>query len=813
MSAAVPAKPKRPELRPDNIPEALRALPRWVLWRYEWKPGKDGKPSGWTKVPYQRNQNEASTDNPATWCDFERALGACQAGGFDGVGFVVTAADEFVGIDLDHATEALGSPKPAVAKLLQQFDSYTERTPSGEGFRVWILGRKPEHANCKANDFDGAGSNLEVYETGRFFTVTGQRIAGAKEAIEPRQSALEALCAAHLTRAPRTPPRPREERRDGEGLSDAELLELARNAKSGEQFRALFDHGDTSGHNGDHSAADQALCNRLAYWTACDAEQMDRLFRASALMRDKWDRPARAGELYGEGTIREAIETCDNEYEPGGVGEVEIDLDAIRTASAQRHGGGAITTPGEQDHDDDEGDDDQPPAQPVQPKRKLLVGSNDHDQAARLFSAFHPDWRYTAAFGQWSYYDSARAIWEADEKLLQYTLIRDMIRAHAPAKMRRASEVNGVASLARSNAAAAMGVNDWDRDEWLLGTPGAVIDLRTGGPVPDPKACYVTRQTAVPLAPAGTLAPVWCGFLERITRHAPELVDYLQRIAGYALTGSDREQCLFFAFGGGGNGKGTFFNTLTAIMGSYSHTANNDLLLASNGDRHPTDMASLRGARLVTASELRTGARWDEQRLKNLTGGDPITARFMRQDFFTFMPQFTLVVFGNHRPSFSGVDEAIRRRVRLIPFSQTIPDGERDPKLMERLRAEYPAILRWMLDGCLAWQRDGLTTPGAVSEASAAYLEAEDSLGQWIADRIQRHPPGLRVLTPRPHLFNDWQAWAADNGGPNWSSKAFYLALEERGFTPGVSHGTRGFRDVSLNAAGASPVRDFASRR
>ncbi|MBK6279917.1 MAG: hypothetical protein IPF57_18250 [Gammaproteobacteria bacterium] len=134
-----------------------------------------------------------------------------------------------------------------------------------------------------------------------------------------------------------------------------------------------------------------------------------------------------------------------------------------------------------------------------------------------------------------------------------------------------------------------MTASQWDADQWMLATPGAVIDTRTGEAVPDPKRCYCTRQTAVPAAPAGTPAPIWQTFLERVTRHAPDLVDYLQRIAGYALTGSDREQCLFFAFGGGGNGKGTFFNTVTAIMGSYAHVANNDLLLATANERHPVD--------------------------------------------------------------------------------------------------------------------------------------------------------------------------------------------------------------------------------
>lgn len=420
------------------------------------------------------------------------------------------------------------------------------------------------------------------------------------------------------------------------------------------------------------------------------------------------------------------------------------------------------------------------------------------DACALEWGRRNPHWRYTAAFGQWHFYDTEAALWRHDNRLRHMTLIRELAREIAPEKLHKSAAVAGIASLARSNRGVAMGADEWDADPWLLGTPGAVIDLRSGKPVSSPMTCYITRQTAVPVAPPGTPTPLWQGFLQRITRHDLDLSEYLQRIAGYALTGSDREQCLFFANGPGGNGKGVFMNTLTGIIGDYSHVASGDLLLAAMGERHSTDMASLRGRRFVTASELRPGARWDEQRLKSLTGGDPVTARFMRQDEFTFRAQFTLVIAGNHRPSFAGVDEAIRRRLRLIPFTEVIPEAERDLDLPEKLRREWPGILRWMIDGCIAWQRDGLPTPTSVREASAAYLEAEDSLGQWIDDRIQRHTPVVRVLTPRSVLFADWQHWAGDNGGPKWSPKSFYLALEERGYTPGVREGVRGFRDMSL---------------
>ena len=370
------------------------------------------------------------------------------------------------------------------------------------------------------------------------------------------------------------------------------------------------------------------------------------------------------------------------------------------------------------------------------------------------------------------------------------------MRELAPEKMHKASAIAGVMSLARSNPGVAMSADRWDADHFLLGTPGEVIDLRTGLAVTNPRERYITRQTAVRAAPPGTRTPLWSAFLERVTRHAPELIGYVQRIAGYALTGSNREQALFFANGPGGNGKGVWMNTQTGIMGDYAHVAGGDLLLAMDGNRHPTDMASLRGKRFVTASELRPGARWDEQRLKSLTGGDPVTARFMRQDEFTYMPQLTLVIAGNHRPSFAGVDEAIRRRLRLIPFTQEIPAEDRDPELPENLREEWPGILRWMIDGCLLWQRDGLLPPASVTAASTEYLESEDSLGQWLADRIEVVQDA--GITASSTLFDDWQLWCKDNGGPKWTLKAFTGVLDEKGFKRDRNEKVRGFVGMKL---------------
>ena len=224
----------------------------------------------------------------------------------------------------------------------------------------------------------------------------------------------------------------------------------------------------------------------------------------------------------------------------------------------------------------------------------------------------------------------------------------------------------------------------------------------------------------------------------------PSCRGFLARVAGYGLSGSTREHALFFLYGTGANGKGTFLNTLTAILGDYARVAGMETFTESHSDRHPTELAMLRGARIVTAQETEEGRRWAESRIKALTGGDPITARFMRQDFFTYTPQFKLLIAGNHKPGLRNIDEAIRRRFHLLPFTIRIPPECRDAKLFERLKAEWPAILAWAIRGCLAWQADGLRPPAAVIDATAEYFDDEDGFGRWLAECCVRESDGAR---------------------------------------------------------------------
>lgn len=286
--------------------------------------------------------------------------------------------------------------------------------------------------------------------------------------------------------------------------------------------------------------------------------------------------------------------------------------------------------------------------------------------------------------------------------------------------------------------------------------------------------------------------------MDRITAGDPELQGYEQRFFGYSLTGTVREHIFGFGHGTGANGKGVTVGTILGIFHDYALTIPTEMLIVSHNDRHPEELARLRGVRLAVGSETEEGTRWAEAKIKRLTGGDRIAARFMRQNTFEFDPQFKLFIIGNKRPSLRGVDEAMRRRLHLVPFEITIPEDERDPELLQKLRTEWPAILRWCVDGCLSWQESGLRPPEIVRAATAKYLDAEDALNLWIEASATEDPNAWESSAA---LFNSWKRWAENAGEFVGSQKRLTTVLEERRFRYHRQAGTglRGFYGLRLN--------------
>jgi putative DNA primase/helicase len=426
------------------------------------------------------------------------------------------------------------------------------------------------------------------------------------------------------------------------------------------------------------------------------------------------------------------------------------------------------------------------------------------DALALRFSERHKDdLRYLAPKTQWFHWDGQR--WRPELTLLAYALARESCRLDAaefgngkpPKCAFDASTFAAVERLARADRKHATAIEQWDADPWIITAEDATYDLRTGIGRPHDPSHYITKKLACPAAPPGTPHPQWTQFLDRITDNNAELQQFLQRYMGYCLTGDTSEHRFAFGHGSGRNGKGTFLNTMEAIFGDYATIGDVGTFIASNHERHPTDVAKLHGYRLVVAQETQRGRQWDEAKIKTMTGGDKMTARFMRQDFFDFKPSFKLFITGNHKPNLETVDEAMRRRLLLVPFNVQIPEAEQDIKLQDKLKAEWPAILRWAIDGCLEWQRIGLSPPKVVTEATAEYFGEQDVIQQWMDERTLKAPP--TVLTRSSELYSCWKNWCDEGGIKPGSNKALSEALKARGFAKGRDgSGNPGFKGLDI---------------
>ncbi|HJQ13054.1 MAG TPA: phage/plasmid primase, P4 family [Gemmatimonadaceae bacterium] len=335
---------------------------------------------------------------------------------------------------------------------------------------------------------------------------------------------------------------------------------------------------------------------------------------------------------------------------------------------------------------------------------------------------------------------------------------------------------------------------DFDADPYLLNTPGGVVDLKTGEITECVPEMLMTRTTAV--MPSSGVPAEWLRFLNEATGTDPEMIDYLQRVAGYALSGDKSIHSLHFFYGPGGNGKGTFLNTLRDIWGDYAEPASMATFVSSRYDKHPTELADLAGARLVIAQETDEGRSWDEAKLKQLTSNDPVKARFMAKDFFEFVPTFKLLFSGNHRPSIKNVDAAMKRRIHIVPFVNA--PKRVDPYLSEKLKSEAAQILQWCIDGAVKFFVDGFRDPERVHEATQEYFESEDDFTQWLQERTTAGTKNDFVETKA--LADDYNEWAESNGERRRSTKSIAGLLVDHGFQRGrrTALSGRGFFALKL---------------
>ncbi|WP_292295015.1 phage/plasmid primase, P4 family, partial [Marivita sp.] len=646
---------------------------------------------------------------------------------------------------------------PWAQQLIDRCGSYAEWTPSGNGAR--ILGCVPEgfrSIHTKRNH--DKGGEYEIYsnvKTGRYITVSGQQIEGTPSHLADLHDAIEYL--ESLTA----------DDDDDQGNAGQRTLDLG---DVPVWVRTYIEHGGS----GDRSGDFQSIVNALR----------PRGWSFDAVLKLLQDNPQGPAGKYIEGN---RLET-----------ELRRSWDKATGGSATSDGRPRPNAPDEIDLSQD--------------GLANNLGKQGWDNDAR----------HVAAWGKWLFWTGTR--WEVDDKRKHMTLTRQYLRQRAeelidwterrvalleeqPAnKLRRWAQeqartlrskntVAAIEALAQSNPASAAHPDEFDKNKMLLGTPGGVVDLTTGQLRPAQRGDMLTKLTTCEPATPGSTPSLWLQFLHDIFEGDAELIEFMQRAAGYALTGLTTEHKLLFLYGTGRNGKSVFLNTLTHIWGDYSRRAAAETFLNSQGDKHATGLAGLQGARLVAGSELPVGKTWDESVIKDLTGGDRMTARFMRGDFFDFDPQLTLMIAGNNQPSFRGVDEAIRARVVLVPFKVTIPPEKRDKGLADKLLAEGPAILRWAIDGALQWQARGLDVPVKVQEASAEYMDDEDTLGQFLADETTADSGGF---VSNADLHVRFAYWCEKQGLRPWTQHTLTKEMKSRGFEVYRRTNARGFVGVRL---------------
>ncbi|MFL5655225.1 MAG: phage/plasmid primase, P4 family [Ktedonobacteraceae bacterium] len=785
--------------RPIPALAELQARSQWVCWRKEERKGK------LTKVPYNpRTGGGTMVNNPDTWASYEgahqayeRSLSAKRP--YAGLGYVFHA--DYTGIDLDHCIAPDGSIEPWAQTYLERFASYSEVSPSGAGIHILVRGTLPHHKGTRRpipkplrpRHVEAA---IEMYDRGRFFTITGHHVRGTPITIEERPDILREVHA-EMTASRQQQSANRGERNAAvRDPSDDALLERAMHAKNGATFRALW-NGDTSGYVS-QSEAELALCSVLAFWTGNDVSQIDRLFRRSALYRpDKWDRPARSGETYGEGTIARAVANGSEAYSPKGkvlqfrrrhaspvdehqVSLPETDLALVLDCLRDEEEGDARLYAhlfrGQCIYDHTEG---------MWYEWQGHYWERDECKHALLLASGPLASVYLDASAQLSE-EAAQAEKHLDPDILKgadaqrehYQWLKAMTgdligRAKALKKLKRAQAV-----LTYAQAYLKITADQWDDHSWLLACQNGVLDLRTGELHPGRPEDYI--RTTIPTAWSSleTPAPRWEQFLaevfeDREPTQRAELISFLQRLFGYGITGDVREHVFCVLFGEEGrNGKDTIQHALSHVLGDISSAISKDVLLETGrfrtaGSATP-HICDLHGKRLAWASEPEKGARFSVGQIKEYSGGGSIPARGMYEKrIIKIKPTHLLILLTNHKPYADAEEKAFWDRLRLVTFSMRFVDTplasnerKKDTQLWKALEAEASGILAWLVRGCLAWQQQGLSTPQAVLLDGEQYRKEQDVIDLFIAECCLLHE---QAMVRASALFEAYVAWGKGN--------------------------------------------------
>lgn len=730
----------------NEIPAELKALPQWILWRFEERGGKK------TKVPYQPDGEMAQANNRRTWSTFATAVKFYMNNEYDGIGFVFSRQDNYIGIDIDKCVVE-EKTNTFAAEIIDTLDSYTEFSPSGTGIHIIIKGSLPQ--SVMGTGRKNVKHGLEIYSYGRYFTFTGNR-ENSNDVVYDRTDELAEVFEKYFDDSDiQGRVNLAEFEKDEIKHSNEQLWQMMFRSKNGDEIRSLY-NGNLI--NDDHSASDLALCNHLAFWTGKSATRMDTMFRESSLMRDKWDviHFTDTNETYGERTIATAISTTTSTI-----------LDNM-----QEYEEFSFNVTGE-DVDDNAAEE--------KPKKKFRL--TELGNAERIAYQYGHVIKYVSDMG-WLIWDGKR--WKIDNKKeierITAKVLRSLYKSEDEAETkwarmceRRNIRMNSIKDLMPLVPAER---EEFDTHKYLFNVSNGIVDLKTGKLQPHDRNLKITKIANVEFV-ENAECPEWLHFLESIFQGDKELIEYMQRLIGYSLTGEISEQIMIFLIGGGSNGKSTFINTIKDLMGEYGKQAKSDTFIKKKETGANNDIARLVGSRFVSAIESEDGEQLSEAFVKQITGGEPVLARFLRQEYFEFIPEFKVFFTTNHKPVIKGVDEGIWRRIRLIPFNLQLPKGKRDKKLPEKLSLEMPGILNWAIQGCLKWQKLGLNDPAVVMKATGDYKEEMDIIGPFILERCFKSPT---VQIKAKELYEVYTNWCYQNGEFALKNRAFYRVLETQGF-------------------------------
>lgn len=728
-----------------SVPPELKGRDHWVLWRTIVRRGEPSKVLFRVDDPTQT----AKSNDPATWAGFEAAASAFRPDVAEGLGYVFSEHCPFVGIDFDGCLDESGEVAEWAARWLDRLPgSYMEVSPSGKGIKAWVRGKLSGTGGKRA--LEGKHTGIEVYDRGRFFAVTGNAHSDIPAVIAEHQGVIDELYAWVKDRPKKgkpTPPR--------EPGAFTRTVPAEGGASNVERAAAYLDAIDpaVSGKGG-HNQLLTAACRMVEFgldydtafrllWTGynprCEPEWTEA--EVHHKLRSAFDR-AEHGKKLKEDPPREAKKAR------------TTDLDARLAKKARTDMG------------------------------------NGERLAARAAGRL----RYCEPWKKWLVWDGRR--YKLDDSKLVEKHAKDTVRLmhaetatlesedeqkkhayHAMGSQARAA-VSNMLAMAASEPGIPILPAEMDRDGWLLNCLNGTIDLRTGALRPHDQADAITKLCPVEFDPYAT-CPLWEATLELFFNGDQKVIAYWQRVCGYALVGVVRDHVLPIAYGDGSNGKSTVLGAMLDVLGpDYAMKAPPDMLMAKGHDTHPTERADLFGKRLVVAIETAEGRRLDETMVKELTGGDKIRARRMREDFWEFNPSHTLIMATNHRPRIRGTDNGIWRRLKLIPFTVKVEGAKADTKMGEKLKAEAAGILAWAVRGCLSWQEVGLYEPDSVVAATTEYRSEQDVLGSFLAERTIQNP-GFR--TKCGEVYQAYKQWAEAAGERPVSLTEFGSRMDDRG--------------------------------